>query len=180
SSTPSSPISPIEGNHNSNSSNINNNLFDCNDRAFKKGHKKNKSSKIEFNFDPDAFEGSTRILDVFDFPSTFKTHHLHEIFQEYENMRGGYRIKWMEDTPRKAYLDNVANQMATIKPYEGPTDFLQKTKRLVHGALGVRVVKTPEQKQADNYILRIAKEQKEQRRTELLKRSNDLDNAFNE
>jgi hypothetical protein len=53
-------------------------------------------------------------------------------------------------------------------------------KRLVHGALGVRVVKTPEQKQADNYILRIAKEQKEQRRTELLKRSNDLDNAFNE
>ncbi|CAH1760650.1 1405_t:CDS:2 [Entrophospora sp. SA101] len=178
SSTPSSPISPIEGNHNSNS-------------TFKKGHKKNKSSKIEFNFDPDAFEGSTRILDVFDFPSTFKTHHLHEIFQEYENMRGGYRIKWMEDTraliifehpatARKAYLDNVANQMATIKPYEGPTDFLQKTKRLVHGALGVRVVKTPEQKQADNYILRIAKEQKEQRRTELLKRSNDLDNAFNE
>ncbi|CAJ0763820.1 1770_t:CDS:2 [Entrophospora sp. SA101] len=196
SSTPSSPISPIEGNHNSNS-------------TFKKGHKKNKSSKIEFNFDPDAFEGSTRILDVFDFPSTFKTHHLHEIFQEYENMRGGYRIKWMEDTraliifehpatARKAYLDNVANQMATIKPYEGPTDFLQKNpnnppqprarpattdmvaKRLVHGALGVRVVKTPEQKQADNYILRIAKEQKEQRRTELLKRSNDLDNAFNE
>jgi len=158
SSTPSSPISPIEGNINNNNlfdwsnkqkidnqKNNNNNNNDnnsdsskSNDRAFKKGHKKNKSSKIEFNFDPDAFEGSTRILDVFDFPSTFKTHHLHEIFQEYENMRGGYRIKWMEDTraliifehpatARKAYLDNVANQMATIKPYEGPTDFLQKT-----------------------------------------------------
>jgi len=46
----------------------------------------------------DAYEGSTRILDVFGFPATFKTHNLHEIFHEYENMRGGYRIKWMDDT----------------------------------------------------------------------------------
>jgi len=105
---------------------------------FKKGHKKSKSSKIEFNFDPDAYDGSTRILDIFGFPASYKTHHLHEIFHEYENMRGGYRIKWMDDTraliifehpatARKAYLDNVMNQMATVKPYDGPTDFLQKT-----------------------------------------------------
>ena len=77
-------------------------------------------------------------------------------------MRGGYRIKWMDDTraliifehpatgklkifndiiciiiciiffiffflARKAYLDNVTNQLAQIKPYDGPTDFLQKS-----------------------------------------------------
>jgi len=176
--------------------------------GFKKGHKKSKSSKIEFNFDPDAYEGSTRILDIFDFPASFKTHHLHEIFQEYENMRGGYRIKWMDDTraliifehpatARKAYLDNVTNQTAQIKPYDGPTDFLQKNpnnaqprarpattdmvaKRLVHGALGVRVTRSPEQRQAENQMLRNARDQREQKRNEYTKRSQDLDAAFNE
>ncbi|CAI2190321.1 10221_t:CDS:2 [Funneliformis geosporum] len=173
--------------------------------AFKKGHKKSKSSKIEFNFDPDAFEGSTRILDIFDFPASFKTHHLHEIFQEYESMRGGYRIKWMDDTraliifehPVTAYLDNVTNQLATIKPYDGPTDFLQKNpnnaqprarpattdmvaKRLVHGALGVRTIRSPEQRQADNQVLRNARDQKDQQRRNETKRTQDVDSAFNE
>ncbi|CAG8460001.1 3765_t:CDS:2 [Ambispora gerdemannii] len=178
-------------------------------RPFKKGHKKSKSSKIEFNFDPDAYEGSTRILDIFDFPASFKTHHLHEIFQEYESMRGGYRIKWMDDTraliifehpatARKAYLDNVNNQMAQIKPYDGPTDFLQKkdpnnaqprarpvttdmvAKRLVAGALGVRVQKSPEQRQAERQLLQNARETREQKRFDTLRRSQDLDAAFNE
>lgn len=40
----------------------------------------------------------TVVLDCYDFPSAFKTHHLHDIFREYENMRGGYRIKWKDDT----------------------------------------------------------------------------------
>ncbi|CAG8602428.1 165_t:CDS:2 [Acaulospora morrowiae] len=184
----------------------NDNAKNDNKTGFKKSHRKNKSSKIEFNFDPDAFEGSTRILDVLDFPASFKTHHLHEIFQEYETMRGGYHIKWMDDTralivfehpatARKAYLDNVNNQLATIKPYEGPTDFLQKNpsqprarppttdmvaKRLVHGALGVRVARSPEQRQAEIQILRNAKDQRDQRRNESIRRSQDLDAAFNE
>ncbi|RHZ82203.1 hypothetical protein Glove_112g23 [Diversispora epigaea] len=199
-----------EAQKNENAKGDNNNNNNNNRAGFKKGHKKSKSSKIEFNFDPDAYEGSTRILDVFDFPASFKTHHLHEIFQEYENMRGGYRIKWMEDTraliifehpstARKAYLDNVTNQLATIKPYEGPTDFLQKNpnnnaaqsrarpattdmvaKRLVHGALGVRVARSPEQRQAENMILRSARDQRDQRRNEVTRRSQDLDSAFNE
>ncbi|CAG8447288.1 16656_t:CDS:2 [Dentiscutata heterogama] len=158
--------------------------------------------------DNHAYEGSTRILDIFDFPPSFKTHHLHEIFQEYETMRGGYRIKWMEDTraliifehpatARKAYLDNVTNQLATIKPYDGPTDFLQKNpnnsaqrirpvttdmvaKRLVHGALGVRVPRSPEQRQVENQILRTARDQRDQKRNEQTKRSQDLDAAFDE
>ncbi|CAG8698941.1 12496_t:CDS:2 [Funneliformis caledonium] len=174
--------------------------------AFKKGHKKSKSSKIEFNFDPDAFEGSTRILDIFDFPASFKTHHLHEIFQEYESMRGGYRIKWMDDTRaliifEHPVTDNVTNQLASIKPYDGPTDFLQKSqfydpnnaqprarpattdmvaKRLVHGALGVRTIRSPEQRQAENQILRNARDQKDQQKRNETRRSQDVDAAFNE
>ena len=98
----------------------------------------------------------TVILDCYDFPSAFKTHHLHDIFREYENMRGGYRIKWKDDTraliifehpttgkmilitmnithliilfiilAKKAYIDNVSNPLAKIRPYNGPTDFLK-------------------------------------------------------
>jgi len=66
------------------------------------------------------------------------------------------------------------------QPRARPATTDMVAKRLVHGALGVRVVKTPEQKQAENHLLKIAKEQKEQRRMESLKRSTDLDNAFNE
>ncbi|KAI8339396.1 hypothetical protein BC941DRAFT_420378 [Chlamydoabsidia padenii] len=80
----------------------------------------------------------TVILDCRDFPKSFKTHHLHDIFREYENIRGGYRIKWMDDTraliifehpatAKKAYIDNVTNAYAKIRPYEGPTDFLSPT-----------------------------------------------------
>ncbi|CAG8564497.1 8338_t:CDS:2 [Diversispora eburnea] len=185
-----SPTSPVE------------NPFDWQANRQKSEAQKNENAK-------NAYEGSTRILDIFDFPASFKTHHLHEIFQEYENMRGGYRIKWMEDTraliifehpstARKAYLDNVTYQLATIKPYEGPTDFLQKNpniaaqsrarpattdmvaKRLVHGALGVRVSRSPEQRQAENMILRSARDQRDQRRNEVTRRSQDLDSAFNE
>ncbi|CAG8631050.1 7108_t:CDS:2 [Racocetra fulgida] len=163
---------------------------------------------LTYNIYIDAYEGSTRILDIFDFPASFKTHHLHEIFQEYENMRGGYRIKWMEDTraliifehpatARKAYVDNVNNQLATIKPYDGPTDFLQKNpnnstqrirpattdmvaKRLFHGALGVRVARSPDQRQVENQILRTARDQRDQKRNEQIRRSQDLDAAFDE
>lgn len=38
---------------------------------------------------------ATTVLDCYDFPASFKTHHLHSIFQSYE---GGYRIQWVHDT----------------------------------------------------------------------------------
>lgn len=40
----------------------------------------------------------TTTLDCYDFPSSFKTHHLQDMFREYESMRGGYSIKWVDDT----------------------------------------------------------------------------------
>ncbi|KAI8877187.1 hypothetical protein K501DRAFT_288529, partial [Backusella circina FSU 941] len=81
-------------------------------------------------------EEPTIVLDCFDFPPAFKTHHLHDIFRNYESMRGGYKIKWLSDTraliifehpatAKKAYIDNVTHPLAKIRPYEGPTDFLK-------------------------------------------------------
>lgn len=43
-------------------------------------------------------EEPTTILDCHDFPPSFQTHHLHDIFRNYEAMRGGYKIKWLSDT----------------------------------------------------------------------------------
>ncbi|KAI8971703.1 hypothetical protein BDF20DRAFT_885922 [Mycotypha africana] len=78
----------------------------------------------------------TYILDCYDFPPAFKTHHLHDIFRSYESSRGGYKIKWLSDTraliifdhpatAKKAYIDNVTHALAKIRPYDGPTDFLR-------------------------------------------------------
>ncbi|KAI8379336.1 uncharacterized protein BYT42DRAFT_613655 [Radiomyces spectabilis] len=85
-----------------------------------------------------AVDEPTVILDCHGFPAAFKTHHLHDIFRDYEHMRGGYRIKWVDDTraliifehpatAKKAYIDNVSNPLAKIRPYAGPTDFLKSS-----------------------------------------------------
>ncbi|CAO3693338.1 unnamed protein product [Rhizopus stolonifer] len=87
-------------------------------------------------------EEPTTILDCFDFPSTFQTHHLHDIFRNYEAMRGGYKIKWLSDTralilfehpstAKKAYIDNVTHPLAKIRPYDGPMDFLKSNTNLM-------------------------------------------------
>ncbi|KAH8553220.1 hypothetical protein BGW37DRAFT_422333 [Umbelopsis sp. PMI_123] len=100
--------------------------------------KKRLSSHIDLFAAPPApvVEEPTTVLDCYDFPPAFKTHHLHDIFREYENMRGGYRIKWLEDTraliifehpatAKKAYIDNVSNPLAKIRPYSGSVNVLR-------------------------------------------------------
>ncbi|KAG1244224.1 hypothetical protein G6F68_015531 [Rhizopus microsporus] len=88
-------------------------------------------------------EEPTTILDCHDFPPSFQTHHLHDIFRNYETMRGGYKIKLLSDTraliifehpatAKKAYIDNVTNALAKIRPYDGPTDFLRDRKPVVN------------------------------------------------
>ncbi|CAG8795660.1 5869_t:CDS:2, partial [Gigaspora rosea] len=57
----------------------------------------------------DAYEESTRIFDIFDFLRSFKTYHLYEIFK---NSKIAIVVTVL------TYLDNVTNQLATIKPYE--------------------------------------------------------------
>ncbi|KAL1919074.1 uncharacterized protein VTP21DRAFT_2455 [Calcarisporiella thermophila] len=100
--------------------------------AWEKDDEQNEKVEESYGQNP------TTVLEIYDFPATYKTHHLHNIFREYEGVRGGYRIKWLEDTralilfehpatAKKAYLENVNNPLAKVKPYTGTFKFRNNT-----------------------------------------------------
>lgn len=84
----------------------------------------------------------TRILSLTGFPKELKTRDIQAAFTEWENVNGGFKIKWIDDTSllivfndatvaKRAYLQALAfppsifsspssTQTATIKPYDGP------------------------------------------------------------
>lgn len=84
----------------------------------------------------------TRILYLTGFPKELKTKDIQLAFSEYENLSGGFKIKWRDDTSllivfqdaavaKRAYLNTLAfppqiltssntGISATIKPYDGP------------------------------------------------------------
>lgn len=55
----------------------------------------------------------TVVLDCYDFPPAFKTHHLHDIFRSYEGVRGGYKIKWLSDTRALIIFDHPSTGKST-------------------------------------------------------------------
>lgn len=82
----------------------------------------------------------TRILELSGFPPHLKTRDLQQIFAAYEEEKGGYKIKWVDDTTalvifadpataKKAYLRTIMSPPqqlindngvpAKIKPYDG-------------------------------------------------------------
>jgi len=82
----------------------------------------------------------TRILFLTGFPKELKTKDIQAAFSEYENMNGGFKIKWRDDTSllivfqdpttaKRAYLHTIAfpppvltsssGVPATIRPYDG-------------------------------------------------------------
>ncbi|KAI6120564.1 hypothetical protein EDD16DRAFT_823295 [Pisolithus croceorrhizus] len=81
----------------------------------------------------------TRILYLSGFPKELKTRDIHTAFAEWENMSGGFKIKWRDDTSllivfqdasvaKRAYLHTLAfppsimtaNSSAVIRPYDAP------------------------------------------------------------
>ncbi|CEP11600.1 hypothetical protein [Parasitella parasitica] len=149
--------------------------------------KKVESNKTIFAKEPVPLindDELTTTLDCYDFPSSFKTYHLQEMFREYESMKGGYSIKWMDDTralivfehpntAKRAYIDHINSPFVKIRPYKGhvenkpsgpvprrPATTDMVAKRLVHSALGVRSIKTEEQRHAEKELLKAAKEQR--------------------
>ncbi|KAG8834655.1 hypothetical protein FRC18_001699 [Serendipita sp. 400] len=84
----------------------------------------------------------TRILALSGFPASLKTRDIQAAFAEYENDRGGFKIKWIDDTSllivfndaavaKKAYLSTLVNpppqftsptgdSVAYLRPYDGP------------------------------------------------------------
>lgn len=95
------------------------------------------SRRASTQFLPDAHEGSTRILDVSGFPTTYRTQDVRDLFLAYASQMGGFRIKWLNDQralvvfehpsiARKAYLDHLAkNNTVKVKPFDGPMDILE-------------------------------------------------------
>lgn len=82
----------------------------------------------------------TRILELSGFPPQLKTRDLQQVFAAYEEEKGGYKIKWVDDTTaliifadpstaKKAYLRTIMSPPAQlindngvpakIKPYDG-------------------------------------------------------------
>jgi len=84
----------------------------------------------------------TRILTLSNFPSELKTRDIQTAFSEWENERGGFKIKWVDDTSlllvfadanaaKRCYLSTILSpplaltsptggSSALIKPYDGP------------------------------------------------------------
>jgi len=84
----------------------------------------------------------TRILTLSGFPPELKTRDIQQAFGEWESERGGFKIKWVDDTTlmlvfvdagtaKRAYLHTILNppaqllsqaddKMTVIKPYDGP------------------------------------------------------------
>ncbi|THV06550.1 hypothetical protein K435DRAFT_711389 [Dendrothele bispora CBS 962.96] len=84
----------------------------------------------------------TRILSLTGFPKELKTKDIQGAFSEWENVNGGFKIKWRDDTSllivfndasvaKRAYLHTLAyppailtasstGEAATIRPYDGP------------------------------------------------------------
>ncbi|KAI7875175.1 hypothetical protein K492DRAFT_240424 [Lichtheimia hyalospora FSU 10163] len=155
---------------------------------------------------PPPMEAGTTILDCSGFPASFKTYHIQDMFRIYEDMPGSFKIKWMDDTraliifgsaatAKRAYIDNINNPTAKVKPYTGAVEFTSSTKgepipqrpvttdmvarRLVHGALGMkRPARTPEQLQQEKDMLQSARDQREAKKQQAAREANEISNAF--
>lgn len=99
----------------------------------------------------------TRILSLSGFPQSLKTRDVQQAFGEYDQDRGGFRIKWVDDTSlllvfndatvaKKAYLNTLLSPPAAllsptsttrvqIKPYDGPEaqSIIQAVQQRAHG-----------------------------------------------
>ncbi|KAI9209838.1 uncharacterized protein BJ171DRAFT_485171 [Polychytrium aggregatum] len=151
----------------------------------------------------DEPSGPTLALELYDFPPTWKTHDIHAIFRQFEDAKGGYRLKWLEDTKaliifgnaltaKTAYLETLDHPFVRVKPYEGriPTDGSNSSqprpvttdmvaRRMIAGALGVRTVrKTAEEMALDKQKLRDAENERRAQAAAKLKRERELNAAW--
>ncbi|XP_034044806.1 coiled-coil domain-containing protein R3HCC1L [Thalassophryne amazonica] len=131
----------------------------------------------------------SHIIEIYDFPSEFKTEDLLKLFQSYQ--RRGFDIKWIDDThvlglfsspmaarevlrskhPLLKVRPLSKSPSATRTKARSCTDYLLPTKdrpqtsavlarKLVVGALGIKSNQTKEQREAERRKLHEAREQK--------------------
>ncbi|CAH2095753.1 unnamed protein product [Euphydryas editha] len=131
------------------------------------------------------------VVEVYDFPSEFKTNDLLSLFSEYKDT--GFEIKWVDDThalivfsSAKIAAEVLATQrpLARCRPLHAATlesrnkakkcaEFLQPyrqrpetctalARRLVSGALGVRLSTARQERAEERRLITIAREKKRQ------------------
>ncbi|RVE44879.1 hypothetical protein evm_010479, partial [Chilo suppressalis] len=131
------------------------------------------------------------VVEVYDFPSEFKTNDLLSVFSEYKDT--GFEIKWVDDThalivfsSAKIAAEVVASQRPLVRcrPLHAATlesrnkakkcaEFLQPyrqrpetctalARRLVSGALGVRLSTARQERAEERRLITIAREKKRQ------------------
>ncbi|KAM3962143.1 LOW QUALITY PROTEIN: uncharacterized protein ACR2FA_003828 [Aphomia sociella] len=131
------------------------------------------------------------VVEVYDFPSEFKTNDLLSVFSEYKDT--GFEIKWVDDThalivfsSAKIAAEVVASQRPMVKcrplhaatlesrnkakkcaeylqPYrQRPETCTALARRLVSGALGVRLSTARQERDEERRLITLAREKKRQ------------------
>lgn len=131
------------------------------------------------------------VIEVYDFPSEFKTNDLFSLFSEYKDT--GFEIKWVDDThalivfsSSKIAAEVLSTQrtLAKCRPLHAATlesrnkakkcaEFLQPyrqrpetctalARRLVSGALGVRLTTASQERAEERRLISLAREKKRQ------------------
>lgn len=96
----------------------------------------NKATKPKKEIPEYSDEEILKVLDCYDFPTSYKTHNLIEIFKEFE---GNFRINWINDSralfifntienANAAYLSRIYETKFKIRPYENPPKTTQTYK----------------------------------------------------
>ncbi|XP_047434200.1 coiled-coil domain-containing protein R3HCC1L [Mugil cephalus] len=167
--------------------------------SLKEGRKKESIQEPRFNYynmdsdeddDVDLSEDElSHIVEIYDFPTDFKTEDLLKLFQCYQ--KGGFDIKWVDDTHALGLFSSPVaarevlrskHQLMKVRPLSKSSsatrakarscsDYLLPAKerpqtsailarKLVIGALGVKSNLTKEQREAERKKLQDAREQK--------------------
>ncbi|TKS69049.1 Coiled-coil domain-containing protein R3HCC1L [Collichthys lucidus] len=99
----------------------------------------------------------SHIVEIYDFPSEFKTEDLLKLFQCYQQR--GFDIKWVDDSHALGLFSSpLADYLLPAK--ERPQTSAALARKLVIGALGVKSNLTKEQRDAERRKLQEAREQK--------------------
>ncbi|KAJ3042358.1 Coiled-coil domain-containing protein r3hcc1l [Rhizophlyctis rosea] len=154
----------------------------------------------------DANKEPTKVLEVYDFPAIFKTHDLQQMFEDFADVRGGFRIKWLEDTralvifkhpstAKSAFASALDHPLAKVRPFTGtipgsrerspspdrarPVTSDMVARRLVAGALGVRSRrKTEEEAAADKAKLQEVKDKRNVEKEQKMRKEMELAAAW--
>ncbi|KAG0227875.1 R3H and coiled-coil domain-containing protein 1 [Actinomortierella wolfii] len=168
------------------------------------------SARTEAAAGDDAMGDDDYILELTHLAPSTKSFQVNDMFAPYANRSGGFRVKWIDDSralvifesatvAKQAYMATKSVTLATVAPYRGsdkdtiwranrpsstpsvrPAKTDSVARRLVHGALGIRERRTPEQIEQDRALRAAAREAREIARQERQRERQEMDAVFNQ